>query len=195
MTHDTEALLMFAARREHRRAGDPPGAGARRLGAVRPLHRRDVRLSGRRPRRADASASRELEQCVHGDCQPDLTILFDVPTRGVARAPRPRAGGGPRRSTSSSARQDASSSACAMPISSARAREPRRFRVIDCVAPAGRGARGARPRVLAALADDGATASDDASRPRCRGRRCLPWQRGAARAMRSRAARRGRMRS
>ena len=43
---------MFAARREHLERGDRAGARARRLGAVRPLHRRDVRLPGRRPRRA-----------------------------------------------------------------------------------------------------------------------------------------------
>jgi dTMP kinase len=28
---------------------------------------------------------RELEQWIHGDCQPDVTFLFDVPT-GVSRA-------------------------------------------------------------------------------------------------------------
>jgi dTMP kinase len=43
----TEALLMFAARRDHLAAGDRAGAGAWRRGAVRPLHRRHLRLPGR----------------------------------------------------------------------------------------------------------------------------------------------------
>jgi dTMP kinase len=84
MTHDSETLLMFAARREHLDR------------VIRPaLARGDWVLCDRftdatyayqggghgvEPARID-----ELEQWIHGDCQPDLTFLFDVPT-GVSRA-------------------------------------------------------------------------------------------------------------
>jgi dTMP kinase len=78
MTHDTEALLMFAARREHVEQ------------VIRPaLLRGDWVLcdrftdatyayqgGGHGVARAMIAA---LEQFVHGDCRPDLTILFDVP--------------------------------------------------------------------------------------------------------------------
>jgi dTMP kinase len=84
MTHDSEALLMFAARREHIEA------------VIRPaLARGDWVLCDRF---TDATFAyqggghgvaleriRELERWIHGDCQPDLTILFDVPP-AVSRA-------------------------------------------------------------------------------------------------------------
>ena len=47
-----ELLLMFAARATHLANLDRTRRRARRLGALRPLHRRDLRLPGRRPRRA-----------------------------------------------------------------------------------------------------------------------------------------------
>ena len=78
MTHDSEALLMFAARREHLDL------------VIRPaLARGDWVLCDRY---TDATYAyqggghgvpftriRELEQWIHGDCRPDLTFLFDVP--------------------------------------------------------------------------------------------------------------------
>ncbi len=78
MTHDTEALLMFAARREHVQE------------VIRPaLARGDWVLCDRF---TDATFAyqcgghgvsvaevRALEGWVHGDCQPDRTFLFDVP--------------------------------------------------------------------------------------------------------------------
>jgi dTMP kinase len=84
MTRDTEALLMFAARREHLEL------------VIRPaLVRGDWVVCDRF---TDATYAyqggghgvpfariRELEQWIHGDCQPDITFLFDVPT-GVSRA-------------------------------------------------------------------------------------------------------------
>lgn len=77
MTHDTEALLMFAARREHLER------------VIRPaLARGDWVLCDRF---TDATYAyqggghgvsvehiRQLEDWVHGDCAPDLTLLFDV---------------------------------------------------------------------------------------------------------------------
>jgi len=84
MTHDTEALLMFAARREHLEH------------VIRPaLARGDWVLCDRF---TDATYAYQgggngvpvariddLERWIHGDCQPDLTLLFDV-TTGVSRA-------------------------------------------------------------------------------------------------------------
>jgi dTMP kinase len=84
MTHDTEALLMFAARREHLEQ------------VIRPaLARGDWVLCDRF---TDATYAyqggghgvsveriRQLEVWVHGDCTPDLTLLFDVPP-DVSRA-------------------------------------------------------------------------------------------------------------
>ena len=84
MTRDTEALLMFAARREHLDL------------VIRPaLERGDWVVCDRF---TDATYAyqggghglpseriRALEQWTHADCQPDLTLLFDVPA-GVSRA-------------------------------------------------------------------------------------------------------------
>jgi dTMP kinase len=84
MTRDTEALLMFAARREHLEL------------VIRPaLARGDWVVCDRF---TDATYAYqggghgvpfarigELERWVHEDCQPDVTFLFDVPT-GVSRA-------------------------------------------------------------------------------------------------------------
>jgi dTMP kinase len=84
MTHDSEALLMFASRREHLER------------VIRPaLARGDWVICDRF---SDATFAyqcgghgvpvafvRALETWIHGDCQPDLTLLFDVPTT-VSRA-------------------------------------------------------------------------------------------------------------
>jgi dTMP kinase len=84
MTRDSEALLLFAARREHLEL------------VIRPaLARGDWVLCDRF---TDATYAyqggghgvalariRDLECWVHGDCQPDVTFLFDVPTT-VSRA-------------------------------------------------------------------------------------------------------------
>ena len=92
MHPETEALIMFAARREHVDQ------------VIRPaLARGDVVISDRF---TDASFAYQcggrglpearlavLEDWVHGDLQPDLTLLFDVPGEiaqarlGAARAP------------------------------------------------------------------------------------------------------------
>jgi dTMP kinase len=89
MTHDTEALLMFAARREHVET------------VIRPaLARGDWVLCDRFTDATYAyqggghGVSREwiraLAEHVHGDCNPDLTLLFDVPPE-VSRARLERA--------------------------------------------------------------------------------------------------------
>jgi dTMP kinase len=89
MTHDSEALLMFAARREHLDR------------VIRPaLARGDWVLCDRFTdatyayqgggHGVDRGRIRELERWIHGDFQPDLTLLFDVPTL-VSRARLDRA--------------------------------------------------------------------------------------------------------
>jgi dTMP kinase len=78
MSHDAETLLMFAARREH----------VERV--IRPALRNGQWVLC--DRFTDATFAyqggghgvpperiRDLEQWIHGDCQPDLTYLFDVP--------------------------------------------------------------------------------------------------------------------
>lgn len=78
MHPETEALIMFAARREHIER------------VIRPvLARGDMIISDRFTdasfayqcggRGLDAVKLGELEAWVHGDLQPDLTLLFDVP--------------------------------------------------------------------------------------------------------------------
>lgn len=78
MAHESEALLMFAARREHV------------VQVIRPaLDRGDIVVSDRF---SDATYAYQggghgvsleligmLERFVHADCNPDLTLLFDVP--------------------------------------------------------------------------------------------------------------------
>ena len=84
MTRDSETLLMFAARREHLEL------------VIRPALARGAWVLC--DRFTDATYAYqggghgvplarigELEQWVHGDCRPDLTFLFDVPTE-VSRA-------------------------------------------------------------------------------------------------------------
>jgi len=79
MTHDSEALLMFAARREHLVQVIEPA-----------LARGDLVLCDRF---TDATYAYQgaghgvsialidaLARFVHGDCNPDLTLLFDVPS-------------------------------------------------------------------------------------------------------------------
>lgn len=78
MSHDSEALLVFAARREHLEH------------VIRPaIARGDWVLCDRFTdatyayqgggHRVPAARIAELEAWIHGDCQPDLTLLFDVP--------------------------------------------------------------------------------------------------------------------
>jgi dTMP kinase len=84
MTRDTEALLMFAARREHLDL------------VIRPaLERGDWVVCDRFTDATyayqggghgmPAARIHALEEWTHADCQPDLTLLFDVPA-GVSRA-------------------------------------------------------------------------------------------------------------
>jgi dTMP kinase len=78
MTHDTEALLMFAARREH--VAQVIGPALARGDWVLCDRFTDATYAYQGGGHGVATARiAELERFVHGDCQPDLTILFDVP--------------------------------------------------------------------------------------------------------------------
>ena len=133
MTHDTEALLMFAARREHVEQ------------VIRPaLARGDWVVCDRF---TDATYAyqggghgvpfariAELESWVHGDCQPDLTLLFDVST-AVSRARLTRAEANGRTLDKFEAeRQDFFERVRAAYLARAAAM-PARFRVIDSARP------------------------------------------------------------
>jgi dTMP kinase len=133
MTHDTEALLMFAARREH---------VAQVIGPA--LARGDWVLCDRF---TDATFAyqggghgvpmerlAELEQFIPADCRPDLTILFDVPIAvSRDRLDRSVAKG---RELDKFEREASSFFERVRNVYLERAtREPRRFRVVDSSRP------------------------------------------------------------
>ena len=103
-----ETLLMFAARADHVQTRDRAGAGARHLGALRPLHRCHLRLPGRgqgRAGRADRAARAGLAQRARCRTRPWCSI---APTKSAGSAWR--GPGAPW--TGSSARTASSSSGC-----------------------------------------------------------------------------------
>jgi dTMP kinase len=129
MTHDTEALLMFAARREHLEQ------------VIRPsLARGDWVLCDRFTdatyayqgggHGVSAQRIRELEEWVHSDCSPDLTLLFDVPPE-VSRE-RLAANARDGRALDKFEREYQAFFERVRDVFLQRARsEPRRFRIID----------------------------------------------------------------
>ncbi len=133
MTHDSEALLMFAARREHLER------------VIRPaLSRGDWVLCDRFTdatyayqgggHGVDLARIRELEQWIHGDCQPDLTFLFDVPT-GVSRARLDRAQAEGRKLDKFEREANAFFERVRTAYHDRARGEPQRFRVIDSTRP------------------------------------------------------------
>jgi dTMP kinase len=84
MSHDTEALLMFAARREHVEMVVRPALARGHWVVCDRFTDATYAYQG-----GGHGVSREwiraLAQHVHGDCNPDLTLLFDVPS-SVSRA-------------------------------------------------------------------------------------------------------------
>ena len=133
MTHETEALLMFAARREHV------------VDVIAPaLARGDIVLCDRftdatyayqgAGRGVSLATIDALAQWVHGDCNPDLTLLFDVPgevsrerlARAQARGKAPDKFERETRAFFDRVRDGYLARAAA---------EPRRFRIIDSSRP------------------------------------------------------------
>lgn len=129
MSHEAETLLMFAARREHLDR------------VIRPaLARGDWVLCDRF---TDATFAyqggghgvpqdriRELEQWIHGDCQPDLTYLFDVPPE-VSRTRLDLAQANGRALDKFEIEADAFFGRVRAAYQVRAARDPARFRVID----------------------------------------------------------------
>lgn len=133
MTHDTETLLMFAARREHLAQVIAPA-----------LARGDWVVCDRF---TDATYAYqggghgvpfprilELEQWIHGACQPDLTLLFDVPPE-VSRARLAAAQAKGRVLDKFEAEADGFFDRVRDAYCARAAAEPRRFRVIDSTQP------------------------------------------------------------
>jgi dTMP kinase len=129
MSHDSEALLMFAARREHLAQ------------VIRPaLDRGDWVVCDRF---TDATYAYqggghgvpvarigELEAWIHGDCQPDLTLLFDVPLE-VSRQRLQRAQGEGRTLDKFESEADAFFLRVRAAYLDRATRDPGRVRVID----------------------------------------------------------------
>ena len=84
MTRDTEALLMFAARREHLELVIRPALGRGDWVVCDRFTDATYAYQGG-GHGVPFARIRELERWVHEDCQPDVTFLFDVPP-GVSRA-------------------------------------------------------------------------------------------------------------
>ena len=133
MTHESETLLMFAARREH-------------LGQViRPaLARGHWVLCDRFTDATHAYQGgghgvprepiRALERWIHGDCQPELTFLFDVPTE-VSRARLDKAHAGGRALDKFEREAGGFFERVRDAYLERVAGDPRRFRVIDSTRP------------------------------------------------------------
>ncbi|MEO8755457.1 MAG: dTMP kinase [Casimicrobiaceae bacterium] len=78
MTHDTEALLMFAARREHVEQVIRPALGRGDWIVCDRFTDATYAYQGGGHGVPSARIA-ELAHFVHADCEPDVTILFDVP--------------------------------------------------------------------------------------------------------------------
>jgi dTMP kinase len=133
MRHDSEVLLMFAARAEHVAK------------VIRPaLARGDWVLCDRFTdatfayqgggHGVDPAQIEALARWTHADCMPDVTILFDVPPE-VSRARLARAVGNGR-TLDKFEREDAAFTARVRAVYQARAHaEPGRFRIVDSTRP------------------------------------------------------------
>ncbi len=133
MTHDTEALLMFAARREHvEQVIDPALARGDWVLCDRFTDATFAYQGGGHgvPRERIA----ELERFIPSNCRPDLTILFDVPIEvSRERLERGRASG---RDLDKFEREEFAFFERVRNVYLERAaREPARFRVVNAARP------------------------------------------------------------
>lgn len=151
MAHDTETLLMFAARREHVERVIRP-ALARGDWVLCDRYTDATRAYQGAGHGVDAAWIDDLARRVHGGCDPDLTILFDVPT-AVSRERLERAAG-KGRELDKFEREDTGFAARVRDRYLALARaEPGRFRVLDSTRPL----EAVRAELLALVADAGPT--------------------------------------
>lgn len=129
MAADTEALLMFAARCEHLAARIRPALAAGRWVVCDRFS--DASFAYQAGGRGLSTARLEaLEQWVHADLQPDLTLLFDLPP-AVAAARVAATGADPDRFE----REQTAFFECVRAAYLERARQaPQRIEVIDATA-------------------------------------------------------------
>lgn len=148
MAHETEALLMFAARREHVvRLIAPALARGDWVLCDRFTDATYAYQGGGHGVALDFIA--ELERRVHGDCNPDVTLLFDVPT-AVSRERLARALGAGR-ALDKFEREAQAFFERVRNTYLARARaEPGRFRIVDATQPLD-AVRGELERIVAGL--------------------------------------------
>jgi len=134
MAHETETLLVFAARREHvAQVIAPALARGDWVLCDRFTDATFAYQGGGHGVPADFIAA--LAQRIHGDCNPDLTLLFDVPP-AVSRERLERAAAVKHRALDKFEleAQDFFERVRAAYVARARA-EPLRFRVIDATRP------------------------------------------------------------
>jgi len=133
MTHDSEAMLMFAARRDHlERVIRPALARGDWVVCDRFTDATFAYQGGGHGVSFDAIAA--LERWVHGDCQPDLTVLFDVPI-GVSRERLDRARAEGRTLDKFEREAGAFFERVRQTYHDRAKADPRRFRVIDSTQP------------------------------------------------------------
>jgi dTMP kinase len=133
MSHDSEALLMFAARRDHLdRVIRPALARGEWVLCDRFTDATYAYQGGGHGVSLDRIG--QLEAWIHGDCQPDLTLLFDIPAVvSRARLDRAQAEG---RSLDKFEREAGAFFERVRDAYLERAnRDPRRFRIIDSTRP------------------------------------------------------------
>jgi dTMP kinase len=133
MTHDSEAMLMFAARREHLdRVIRPALARGDWVVCDRFTDATFAYQGGGHGVSLDAISA--LEHWVHGDCQPDLTVLFDVPI-DVSRERLDRARAEGRTLDKFEREENAFFDRVRRAYHDRAKADPRRFRVVDSTQP------------------------------------------------------------
>ncbi len=148
MHHDTEALLMFAARREHVEQVIAPALARGEWVVCDRFTDATYAYQGGGHGVSRAHIA-ELEQFVHGQCQPDLTVLFDV-SIAVSRARLDNARSAGRDLDKFEREQQEFFVRVRDTYLARAAAEPARFRVVDSAQPIA-AVRAELARALAAL--------------------------------------------
>ena len=133
MTHESEALLMFAARREHvEQVIRPALARGQWVVCDRFTDATYAYQGGGHGVAVEHIAA--LEKMVHGDLTPDVTLLFDVPLE-VSRARLAKAEAAGRTLDKFEAEKEAFFSRVREAYLARAAAAPQRFRIIDSSRP------------------------------------------------------------